>query len=214
MASYGELKTEIADELARGDLSGVIPRFVRQATQRLNRQWKVRTLEAQRRPRAFGNGTRYLPAPVNTLEIRRLWNVITSETTERHRDTEITQVPPQRLNTRASGGRLPSFFALHRGDPPEIEFDVELADDREVEMVYTVKYADFVDDADTNWLLDNHGDLYLYGALIPAHLYLRNPQEAATYATALGQTINELYEAGKRLEYMQPIAPRAAQPVF
>lgn len=211
MATYLDLRTDIADEMAAGDIGAAIPRFVRQATQRINRD--VRVADMQRRARAPGNGTRYLRCPDGFLEARRVWNV-TDLSNERRQSTKIEQMAPHELVHTVAGGRLPAYFAMHRTDPPEIEFDVSLADDREVEMVYTRAYAEFSSDGDTNWLLDNHYDIYFQAALYEAEKYVRNPDQAAVRAMDYQRALSELQSAERRQRAMQPSTVRVTQPVF
>jgi hypothetical protein len=47
----------------------------------------------------------------------------------------------------------------------------------------------------TNWLLDDHPDIYLYGSLAEAYAHLRDDESAATYKglsdEALGEILRE-----------------------
>ena len=146
--------------------------------------------------------------------MRRLWNVLTTSVQERRQQTEIEQVAPQFLPVKAAGGSLPRFYATSRGDPPEIEFDVPLADDREIEMIYSRRYDEFVEDSDTNWLLNTHYEAYLRAALIEAELYLRNDERAATWVQAFQQVAGEVRRTQRGRDYAQPMSVRATQPVF
>ena len=213
MASFGELKADIASELNRDDLAAQIPRFIRQATQRINRQ--IRTSSMEERVRSFGNGTRYLESPEGFLEMRRMWNVVdltqseTGSAFERKRKNAIQQVSPQALLHRTGGGN-PSFFCVHRGEPPELEFDAPLADDREVEMLYTFRVPEFVNDADTNFLLDTHFDLYFQGALIEGARYVKDWEEARERKEAFGLVFQEVWSEQRRRVYAQPMAATPA----
>lgn len=214
MATYADLKADMESEAIRPNLTAQIPRFIRQATQRINRE--VRVSEMSRRARAFGNGTRYLASPDLFLEMRRMWNVVDGATTpvpaysdRRATRNAMVQVAPQALlpTVGNNGGqvRLPYYFAVHRGEPPEIEFDSILADDREVEMIYLAAYAEFVDDTDTNWLLDNNYDLYFEGALYYLYKFDRDNDEASSRAAGYKAALAELNTAEGRQEYTQPI---------
>ena len=213
MASYLELRTDIGDELARDDLTPKIPRFIRQATQRINRQ--VRIADLTRRARASGENSPYLACPADFRGMRRMWNVVSAGGTEdlRYRinvgDYSIKQVPPGKMRLVQAGGRLPFEFCVHRNDPPEIEFNVALSDQREVEMVYMVRFAEFTADTDTNWLLDNHYDAYFSAALYHAYKYVRDEERAAMHAADWARVIEELQEDQDNKDYMQPLETRA-----
>lgn len=210
MSDYATLKADIAQEMARSDLDSQMARFQRQTTQRINRH--IRVSDMERRARAFGNGTRYMPAPDGFLEMRRLWNVQLAETTNRY--PYIRQVTPQYLRPVPAGGRPPSYFCTHRREPPEIEFDSVLGTSGEVEMVYMVAYPELVEDTDTNWLLANEYDIYFQAMLHAAEKYVRNDERAAARATDWIQARDELESAERRQEYAQPMNASPTQPVF
>lgn len=212
MATYADLQADIIAEAVRPNLTAQVPRFIRQATQRINRE--VRVAEMERRARAFGNGTRYLACPSGFLEMRRMWNVDDGTThSATNRRNAMTQVAPQALRHDKPAGRVPYFFCVHRSDPPEVEFDRPLASDREAEMIYVRKYDEFAADTDTNWLLDNHYDLYLEGALFYLYKHDRNNEEAAARAATYKEALAELNRAEGRKDYMQPVFATAGHNV-
>lgn len=214
MATYADLKADILDEAVRPNLSAQVDRFVRMATQRINRD--VRVSEMERRARSSGAGTRYLVCPAGFLEMRRLWNVIdgsTVPTDRRAARNALTQVAPQALLHNQTGGRLPYYFSVHRSDPPEIEFDSPLATDREVEMIYVRAYDEFSADTDTNWLLDNHYDLYFSASLYWLFTHDRNLPEAAARDAAYRVALLGLDRSESRQAYTQPIFATAGHNV-
>lgn len=198
MTTYADLKADILNEAIRPNLTAQVPRFIRQAEQRIRRD--IRVTDMERRARSIGTNSRYLKSPPGFLEMRRLWNVIST-----NGRSALTQVSPQALRPSVTGGKLPTYYALTRGQPPEIEFDSSLASDREVEMVYMKAYDPLVNDTDTNWLLSNAYDVYFEGALYYLFKHDRNNEEAAHRAAGYKAAVAEIDTAERRQTYMQPI---------
>lgn len=206
MATYADLRNDIANEAIRPNLSAEIPGFVRRATQRINRD--VRVADMEKRARSPGNGTNYLPSPLGFLEMRRLWNI-----TGTNARNAITQVSPQALRPKPAGGDTPKFFSVGGGTPPELEFDSALGTGLTVEMIYLRAYDYFANDADTNWVLDNAYDLYMEGSLYYLYKFDRNNEEAAMRAAGYKAALDELNRAERRQMYMQPIFTTAGHNV-
>ena len=55
--NYSDLKTTVANYLARSDLTSVIPDFIQLAEQRLRRELRIRQPQGQQRPES-GRGER------------------------------------------------------------------------------------------------------------------------------------------------------------
>ena len=72
-----------------------------------------------------------------------------------------------------------------------IEIQPETLDDTEYRLIYWKKLPQFVDDTDTNAVLDNFPYLYLYGALIEANSYIQDAEQRVKaiefYQTEIGE---------------------------
>jgi len=64
-------------------------------------------------------------------------------------------------------------------------------------LTYYQRIPPLSDAAETNWLLDDHPDVYLYGALYQAALYLKNPDEASGYAALFTTLLDDVMSADK-----------------
>lgn len=62
-------------------------------------------------------------------------------------------------------------------------------------LLYYQKFANLSNDTDTNWLLTNAPNLYLYGALIEAEPFLKNDGRIATWAGMYQSIASGLQEA-------------------
>jgi len=67
--NYGELKSHIADWLMRGDLTSVIPTFVRLTEGELNRDLRVRQMlvRATSTVEPFASGSTFISLPTDFL---------------------------------------------------------------------------------------------------------------------------------------------------
>lgn len=175
MSDYAALQADVADWLVRSDLSVQIPTFIRLAEGMHARD--VRVYSMMQRRRAIGTGERYLAFPDNFLEARRLW-IVDGE--------KLMQVTPDALEIRSGG--LPRTYCTAR----EIELDSPISDEVTVEMIYYAPFTALSAPTDTNWLLDNAYDAYLYGSLVAAEPYLRNDERVALWSAGYRAAIEAL----------------------
>jgi hypothetical protein len=67
----------------------------------------------------------------------------------------------------------------------------------------------------SNWLLTNHPDAYLYGALMEAEPYMKNDQRIATWAQALSATIDAINSVSNDAAFNAgPLAVQVSGQVF
>ena len=59
------------------------------------------------------------------------------------------------------------------------------------------KRLDALENSSTNWLLQDHPDVYLYGALIEGALYVKNQNEAGQWGTLFDKAIAEVTSADR-----------------
>jgi len=193
VSTYAQLKTDIAEWLARGDLTAVIPTFVRLCETDINNDFRL--LDMIRRARAAGADSRYLPIPDGLLEFRRM-----SYWPDADRVFSLIQVSPENLqvldtvNTSTGSYQFPQRYTVHR----EIEFDAPASSDADIEMIYYVRYPALASDTDTNWILQNAYGAYLYGSLLHAKPYLRDEQSAAFVAAGYENAVQSTMKTEKR----------------
>lgn len=92
----------------------------------------------------------------------------------------------------------PLFFTVVGG---EFRFLPAPDDDYTGNLVYWQKVPALTDGSDSNWLLDSHPDVYLYGCLMHAAAFLKDDSDTARYeawfARALGDVGSTEIEAGQ-----------------
>lgn len=180
ITNYGELKSAIADWLDRSDLTARIPDFVSFAEARIHygsaqgpmmlEPVRLRAMETEV-DLTITSGRATLP--VDFLEGRRI--VFLSDPAQ-----VIELIAPElfwRMDAGLSTG-TPVRATIEGGDlilspSPDTSNDVQLT--------YFAKFAGLSLDTDTNWLLQNAPDVYLFAALVEAAIYTRNRQAADEY---------------------------------
>jgi hypothetical protein len=88
-------------------------------------------------------------------------------------------------------GTLTSYSIV--GD--EFQYGPWPATEADVEITYYQKIPALSDDNASNWVLADHPDCYLYGALYYAALHVRNAEKAALYLPLFRDTIDTINRA-------------------
>lgn len=159
ITTYAELQTEIGDWMARNDLSGKATTYIQLAEARLNRKLKPvetsATLAATPSSREIDISSLSMAEPVGLFL-----------TTGGHE----VQVPPFRSGTFAysdTTGR-PDNYAIA---DDEVVFNRPADQAHTFRFVFKQRFA-LSDSATTNWLLDNHPDIYLAASIVWGKAYI------------------------------------------
>lgn len=185
LATYLDLQTAVANHLNRSDLSARIPEFIAIAQARFNREIRhprmltrddLATVDAQyeNTPSGWLETARYtlLSTPVVSLEY------LTPE--------EITE---KREQLRDSG--KPRYFSVV-GD--EFEFLPTPGDTYAAHHLYYTA----IDLTTTSWLLTDHPDICLHGALVAAEPYIMNHERLPVWKSQLDEELRSLRKSGDR----------------
>jgi hypothetical protein len=99
----------------------------------------------------------------------------------------------------------PAYFA-HNGT--DIEVFPTPSTSYTGQITYYAKIAALSADGDTNWLLTNHPDLYLYGALVHTAPYLKDDARLAVWAGLMVQAMGEIEEENNAARFGSPLRMR------
>jgi hypothetical protein len=186
--NYTELQSHIAGFLNRQDLTAVIPTFIEMVESSLNRKLRLRSMLG----RATASlDTDFTTLPADFLEAKNVQlntNPVTSL-------QFVTMEHADHLKTGDSG--QPKYYTIV-GDtievvpPPDSPYTVEL--------VYYKKIPPLASNS-TNWLLANHPDVYLYGALMQAAPYLKNDDRLVVWGTLYVASLDDLNMASDKAEF-------------
>ena len=176
LATYGDLKTAIANQLARSDLTTAIVDFVALAEADIRRDVRIQDMETLVTGTLTGET---LAFPTRFVSARRLavaGDVYTFET------PEVYQVESDAGNTSLKIYTIigTNFYIL--GGTSGAAYS----------LIYMASFAAFSSNSDTNSLLTNHPDVYLYGACKHAAIYLKDDTDAAKYAGAYQAAVSRV----------------------
>lgn len=176
--TYANLRTYLASDLNRTDLSSAIVDFIRLAEAHMSNRLKTREMDVTT-TLTITSGVAAIPAALQSVKSMRLavtpFGAIQPEGVEaqeaRRPDT------PGNPQTYAMVGEEFIFW------PPATS---------SARIRYRRDVPALSDANTTNWILTEHPHLYLYGALFQAYMFLKDDQRAAQYESKFGAAIEEL----------------------
>lgn len=185
IATYSDLRTQVASYLARSNLTAQIPDFITLCEQRLNTILRTRQMEAVTSLTPV-DGVCTLPA--DYLE----WRKVVAKTSPRaNLDYADPSFVDDRFPFREAG--YPRFFTLV-GSSLSV-YPVTASD---IELTYYQKIPALSESNTTNWLLTAFPSVYLYGALGEASIFIGNEERLATWARLFEQAVAGVKDADRR----------------
>lgn len=190
--SYTDLKSTIADYLARSDLTSQIPDFITLAENRLRRDLRIRQmLKVVTATMTAGDSTVSLPS--DFLAMRDLH----IETTPAN---VIEYLSPSNFfrNARTTDSGLPVMYTTLAS---EFQFAPVPDSAYVLKMLYYAAPAYLSTAAPSNAFLANCPDLLLYGSLGEAEPYLMNDVRLQTWASLYQKGLDSLSYSDESGEY-------------
>jgi hypothetical protein len=190
--SYSDLKTTIANYLARSDLTDQIPDFITLAESRLARELRTRKMLVVARTDTVA-GEETIGLPSDFLEMR---------------DVHLRTTPASPVTYLSPN----AFFAIARttdsGKPlnytilsSEMQFAPIPDTAYSVQMLYYYKPPVLSNDNSSNVFLANYPDALLYAALGEAEPYLMNDARLQTWGALYDRSISTINIADQSSEY-------------
>ena len=190
--SYSDLKTTIANYLARGDLTDQIPDFITLAESRLARELRTRKMLVVARTNTVA-GEETIGLPSDFLEMR---------------DVHLRTTPASPVTYLSPN----SFYAIARttdsGKPlnytilsSEMQFAPIPDTAYSVQMLYYYKPPVLSNANSSNVFLANYPDALLYAALGEAEPYLMNDARLQTWGALYDRSISTINIADQSSEY-------------
>lgn len=160
--NYAELQAEVADWLNRSDLTHNIPSFINFSEARINRTTKLND-QATTATITTTNNQDFANLPDRFLDHISL----TYESTNYSNPVKVgIDILDKARGTTAA---IPAYFAISDG---KYYWDCKAKGALNLVARYYKKWDIATDN--TNWLLSNYPDIYLYGALYEAFLFLKD----------------------------------------
>jgi len=194
IATYTELKSEVADFAHRTDLTAKMDTFCLLAEALINKDLRVKEME-KREAQSF-NATFY-DLPTDYLEMRAL------EIEYHGRRNPLRQVSAQILDSSYSTATgVPRAYTIAAG---EIEFrpGIDVAEPYVGELTYYAKVATLTGTA-TNTVLTGYPMIYLSAMLIQLYLFLQDDTELAKWADAFNSQVDQANKSNNKGRYILP----------
>ena len=199
-ANYTELLAEVESWSNRADLTAKMADFILYGEKRLNRDLRIRQMEASSDLSAVA-GTREIALPSDYLEVRRVY-------IDGSPVSELGYVGPHVFwgTHGSSEPGKPKFYTVEGnnlvlGAIPDSAYTVK--------FTYYQQIPPLVTNA-TNWLLEDAPDLYVYASLIALAHYARDNEYLATVTTLYTEAMKAMRKDGRyggNISYQPKITP-------
>ena len=184
VTNYGELKSTIADFLNRSDLTSIIPTFIDFAEAEFNRNLRVRQMVVRAEAPI---DSRFSALPTDFVEAKDL--VIVGTNPVQPLEFITQQEMAQQRNTTFTASAKPNFFTVVGS---QFEFMPTPNAEYSLEMSYYAKIPALTTDSQTNWLLTDYPDLYLYTSLMHSAPYLKDDERITVWVQLATKAREEL----------------------
>jgi len=190
--TYSELKTNIANYLNRSDLTSEIDIFIDNTEAELNR--RLRVADQVKRATATAEN-QYLALPNDWLEAINIEITYNDFRPLMQMSIESLDVY-RKANNNVTG--QPIYYAL-------VDNTLELAPTPDssytLQLTYFSKIDALSDSNTTNFVLTSHPDIYLYGSLKHASVFLMEDERAPLFNAQFEKSLEELRLQQERAEF-------------
>ncbi|KGH27017.1 phage adaptor protein [Comamonas testosteroni] len=181
-ANYISLRKSVAAWLNRTDLDVVIPDFVRMAEAEFARDPRIKTvMQTTRYADTVLNGQIVLPDDMQELKELRI------------NSAPFYQLTLEDFRSKLSGSYFTRIGQVAQilGSPTGVPY----------EILYTQRYAPLVFNEDSNWLLRNNYDVYLWKCCEQGAVWLRDPEGVTGYRAKYEAAVQEMLSANNRYNW-------------
>lgn len=193
IASYSALKTQIASWLNRTTLTEAqLGQFVASAEDDIRNDMESRESLQRTTGTLAADG---FDAPLGYLSTRQL--VV---------DSKVAQyLAPDAYARKVEAISTGTFYTIN-GD----SFSVLNGTGKTIELLYLSTVASLSGEDDTNWVLENAGNVYLWAGCKYGSVFLRDADGAAGYANLYAQAMAQLNKKERESKYGGPMVVRVA----
>ena len=188
ISTYTELQDAVANWLNRRDLTDRIPEFIELAESRMNRDSRLRVVGAIQRDLLTVN-SQFTTLPT---DFARMVNCeVVAEPV-----VPMTYGTPQQLDhlRRYCPTGVPSLYTIVGR---ELEVAPVPTESTELAVIYYRRLTALSATNDTNWLLDESPDIYLYATLLQAAPYLLHDERVAVWGGLYSQLCDEYLQSSE-----------------
>jgi hypothetical protein len=181
--TYAELKTAIANYLNRSDLTSDLDTFIDNVEAELNR--RLRTKDMIKRATATADA-QYLSVPTDWLEAINV-QIDSNDFSPLFQQSIESMDVYRKANNNLTG--QPVYYAM-------VDDTIELAPTPDVEytlqLTYYAKISSLSDSNTSNFVSVSHPDVYLYGALKHASIYLMEDERIPMFTQQFEKALEEM----------------------
>lgn len=188
ISTYGDLKTTVATWLNRTDLTSVIPDFITLAESDLRNDVRVQAMETLATGTLSGET---LSHPSRLIEARRL--VVEDSVRNYVVPDEYQQLKKAQSTMKVFTSIGQSFYILGGASGDDYT------------LTYTAMFAALSVDADTNWLLTNAPDVYLFAACKHGATYLASQTDEVRFTALYNAAVARINGQEKRAAFASPL---------
>jgi hypothetical protein len=186
LATYSDLQAEVGAWLRRSDLAGEIPTCIALAEAVMNRE--LRTC-LQLVTQTYEINGAFVDKPVGFRMMRSLR--LTSGA-----GRVLEEITPEQMAAcKAGQGSLTAAPRFYTAVGPQLEFWPVPNETYAAIMQFQAGFTPLSDAAPSNWILADHPDAYLFGALANASGYVKNDERAQAFDQVFRRALDEIQEA-------------------
>lgn len=186
LTNYGELKTSVANWVHRTDLDAVIPDFITMASARINNDLKSVFMEKRV---AATITTEYSELPTDMVEIRNV--KINSEIINFYTQDQIVQ------GGYDSSTGSPAIYTIVANQIRVIG----APNSAELEIVYYAMLSALSADTDTNIVIDNYPQLYMYATMLEYAIYAEEDERVPVLGRYYSDSVERINNANDKVRY-------------
>lgn len=187
--TLADLKSDVADWLLRDDIDSVFSSWVKLCESNNRRYIRIPRMDAVKED--FTTASAY-DLPAGFIEIRRIYNDTTAGVRNVIlRSPDLLHKGSDSLDTDGQ-----TYYAIENN---QIVF--EPAGQSTIKMLYTKAFDALVNDSDSNWLLENAYDVYLYGTLAHSAAWAGDDGRIMTWRQAYTDAVDRLVISEKKSVY-------------
>lgn len=179
ISTYDDLVSTLGDWLNRADLAASIPTFIQLAEATMNADERFRCSGLMVRSQA-NIATQFCIVPPDFLEMVNLRFLVNSKPVNGAPTVEY--LPLNELDKRRMRYAVPAQPQFFSVAGKQFEFLPTPDTAYTAEMLYHGKIPPLSPANETNWMIANHPNLYLYGALLQSAPYLKDDGRVSVWA--------------------------------
>lgn len=201
MTTLAQLKSDTAAWLHKTSLTDVIPSFVRLAEARIRNDVRVPRMQSETE---LSLSAQSVAMPPNCLEPIRVYLDVPHQRALQYK-------PPNAFYTSGEF-ELSGNPTTYTVEGQNIIFAPAPTGTPTAKLLYWAAWDALFADEDTNWLLTNHYNIYLYAVLAEGAAYLEDDEQAAKWGSQYAGVAQQLARRQKTAQFMVPLHGSAGGP--